>query len=430
MNASSLASQPQQTRQAFLASLTNEEAAALLFEWPFWARDAQRTPAPPWFVWALMAGRGFGKTRVGAEWTIEQARTPGTRIALVAKNPADARDVLVEGESGILACSPPWFAPVYEPSKRRLTWPNRSMATTYSAESPDDLRGPQHHKAWVDEFAKYKYPQDTWDNLMLGLRLGEDPQAVVTTTPRPIPSLKAIIKDPRTIVTRGSTYENAANLAPSFLREILKQYEGTRLGRQELHAELLEDVPGALWHRAEIEGLRVKTHPDLVRLVVAIDPAATSGEDSDETGIVAAGLGVDGHGYVLLDGSGKYTPGGWGSRAVAHYETLKADRIVGEVNNGGEMVGHTVRMAAQADGKFVNYLAVHASRGKQTRAEPIAALYEQGRVHHVGMLPELEDQMCTWLPGMKSPDRMDALVWALTDLMIDGRLGGDLGITI
>ena len=408
-----------EARATFLASLTHEEAAALLLDWHFWAREAQRTPPAPWFVWVLMAGRGYGKTRVGAEWAIEQARTPGIRIALVAKNPADARDVLIEGEGGIMACSLPGFMPVYEPTKRRLTWPNRSIARTYSAEMPDDLRGPQHHKAWVDEFAKYKYPQETWDNLMFGLRLGDNPQAVVTTTPRPIASLRAILADSATIVTRGSTDENAANLAPSFLREIHKKYEGTRLGRQELHAELLEDVPGALWTHDLIEQTRVRTHPDLVRLVIAIDPAGSSHEDADETGIVAAGLGADGHGYVLVDVSGRYTPGGWAAKAVSHYETLKADRIVGEVNNGGEMVGHTVRMAAQADGKTVAYAAVHASRGKQTRAEPIAALFEQFRVHHVGMLPELEDQMCSWVPGMKSPDRMDALVWALTDLMID-----------
>lgn len=402
----------------------------MLFDWPFWARPAQQTPIGAWFVWVLMAGRGFGKTRVGAEWTIEQARTPNTRIALVAKNPADARDVLVEGESGILACSPPWFRPTYEPSKRRVTWPNGSLASTYSAEVPDDLRGPQHHRAWVDEFAKYKYPQEAWDNLMLGLRLGDEPRAVVTTTPRPIPALKAILADPRTRVTRGSTYDNAANLAPSFLREILKQYEGTRLGRQELHAELLDDVPGALWTRDRIERLRVTRAPDLVRIVVAIDPAATSTEGADETGIVAAGLGADDHGYILLDASDRYTPNGWGQKAVTHYQLLKADRVIGEVNNGGEMVEHTVRTAAQSLGASVAYRAVHASRGKQTRAEPISALYEQGRVHHVGMFAELEDQMCSWVPGMKSPDRMDALVWALTELMLDGRLGGDIGITI
>ena len=323
---------------------------------------------------------------------------------------------MVQGESGILACSPPWFRPTYKPTVKELTWPNGSIATTYSSEVPDELRGPQHHVAWADELAKWRFPQDTWDNLMFGLRLGDHPQAVVTTTPRPIPALKAILSDPLTVTTRGSTYDNAANLAPSFLREILKKYEGTRLGQQELYAQMVEQVEGALWQREQIDRLRVREAPKLRRIVVAIDPAVTSGAESDETGIVVAGLGEDGEGYVLDDLSGQYSPDGWARRAVNVYHSQKADRIVAEVNNGGEMVEFTVRTVDPN----VSYKAVHASRGKRTRAEPIAALVEQGKIHHVGLFAELEDQLCTWDAslGDTSPDRLDAYVWAFTELTV------------
>lgn len=362
-----------------------------------------------------MSGRGWGKTRTGVEWVIDTAKQhPGWRLALVARTAADVRDTMVEGESGIMACSSPTFRPEYEPSKRRITWPNGAQATTFSAEEPDALRGPQHHAAWADELASWKYPDDTWDMLQFGLRLGENPRVVVTTTPRPIKLVGTLIGDPMTSVTRGSTFENAANLAASQVAKFRARYEGTRLGRQELGGEVLDDVPGALWVRDQIDKLRIKTAPEMARVVVAIDPAATSGEDSDETGIAVVGKGVDGEYYVLADRTCRMSPHGWATRAVTAFDEFKADRIVAEVNNGGEMVELTIRtVRAEAP-----YTAVHASRGKRVRAEPIAALYEQGKVHHVGCLPELEDQMCTFLPegNEKSPDRVDALVWGLTEL--------------
>ena len=400
-----------------LADLTEKEAEALLYDWRFWARPNQVPPPGDWRTWLVLAGRGFGKTRTGAEWVREQVEQGQcSRMALVAPTAADARDVMVEGESGILAISPPWFRPLYEPSKRRLTWPNGAIATTYSADEPDRLRGPQHDGAWADELAAWKY-SETWDMLMFGLRLGADPRAVVTTTPKPVRLIRELLAAATTVVTRGSTYENADNLAPAFFEKIISKYEGTRLGRQELHAEVLDDVPGALWARKMLDDLRRLAAPDLVRVVVAVDPAVTSEEGSDETGIVVAGKGADGHGYVLEDLSGRFSPDAWARRAVDAYQERQADRVIAEVNNGGDLVETIVRTV---DAR-VSYKGVHASRGKQTRAEPVAALYEQGRIHHVGSLEDLEDQMCTWLPGMKSPDRMDALVWALTELMLDGQ---------
>lgn len=385
-----------------------------------WARPDQLPPDGDWRVWLLLAGRGYGKTRTGAEWAREQVEHHGRRrLALVAPTAADARDVMVEGESGILAIAPPWNRPLYEPSKRRLTWPNGAVATTYSADEPDRLRGPQHDAAWCDELAAWKYPE-AWDMLMFGLRLGSDPRAVVTTTPKPVRIIRELLAAPTTVVTRGSTFDNAANLAPAFLAQIVAKYEGTRLGRQELLAELLDDVPGALWQRGQLDTLRRKAAPDMARIVVAIDPAMTSGEDADETGIVVAGKGVDGHGYVLADLTCRLSPDGWARRAIEAARRYQADRIVAEVNNGGEMVEHTLRTVERS----IPYKAVHASRGKRVRAEPVAALYEQGRVHHVGGFPELEDQMCTFVPDTfdGSPDRVDALVWALSELML--REGG------
>lgn len=372
-------------------------------------------PSGNWRTWLLLAGRGFGKTRTGAEWIRQQVES-GTygRIALVSPTAADARDVLVEGESGILAISPPWFKPIYEPSKRRLTWPNGAIATTYSADEPDRLRGPQHDGAWADELCAWRHADDAWNMLMLGLRLGKDPRVAVTTTPKPTKLIKELMVAPTTYITRGSTYDNAANLAPAFIQQIVSKYEGTRLGRQELYAEILDDVPGALWTSSMIENLRVKQAPELVRIVVAIDPAVSADEGSNETGIIAAGRGVDGRGYVLKDLSCILSPDGWARRAVNAYHDLKADRIIAEVNNGGDLVEATIRTVDRR----VAYRKVHASRGKRTRAEPIAAMYEQGKIHHVGVFPELENQMCIYVPDNYdgSPDRMDALVWAFTEL--------------
>jgi len=361
----------------------------------------------------VLAGRGFGKTRLGVEWVRTKVEQGCGRLALVGATASDTRDILVEGESGILATSPPWNRPVYNPSKARITWPNGAMAALYTADEPERLRGKQHDGALADELAAWRYPE-AFDQLMLGLRLGADPRVVITTTPRPTPIIRRLIKDATTVLTRGSTYENRGNLAPAFLDQIVKRYEGTRLGRQELFAEMLDDTPGALWKREQLDALRVSAAPLLRRIVVAIDPAVTATEDSDETGIIVVGIGENGEGYVLEDASGKYSPGDWAKKAVGLYRKHEADLIVAEVNNGGDMVGLTIRTVDP----LVPYQAVHASRGKHTRAEPIAALYEQGRVHHVGSFARLEDQMCTWdsQAGEASPDRVDALVWGISVL--------------
>jgi len=338
----------------------------------------------------------------------------------VGQTKADVRDTMVEvGDSSILRISPPWFKPEYEPSKRRLTWPNGVIGIIYSGDEPDQLRGPQHAKAWVDELSKYRYPEDTWDNLEFGMRVGEKPQVIVSTTPRPIPIIKALVKDPSAVVTRGTSYENQANLSPSFIGRIFGRYEGTRLGRQELRGEILEDNPDALWQRQSIDDLRVRQNPPCSRVVVGVDPEATSGENSAETGIIVAGITMQEgklQGYVLDDLSIRASPSGWASAVITAYYKHKADIVIAEDNNGGEMVEYTIR---SVDSK-VPVKRIHASRGKYTRAEPISALYEQQKVHHVGFFSDLEDQMCEWVPGDKSPDRLDALVWSLTELFNAG----------
>jgi phage terminase large subunit-like protein len=417
---------------------TPEDAAALEFDWSWWGRPKQFAPAGDWSNWLILAGRGFGKTRTGAEWVRANmcGDTPLTggrwrHVALVAETAADARDVMVgDGKepsnpaagSGILQIHPKDFVPLYEPSKRRLTWPNGAVATLYNGTEPEQLRGPEHAAAWLDEVAKYQYADDLWAMLQFGLRTGQHPQTCITTTPRPTRLLKEIISDPATVVTRGSTLDNRSNLAPSFLTAIMRRFESTRLGRQEIFGEILEDMEGALWKRSTIDELRVKLAdiPPLRRIVVAIDPATTSGEDSDETGIVAVGLGTDGHGYVLDDISGRMTPNEWAREAISLYRARLADRVIGERNNGGDMIENTLRMIDPS----VNYRSVWASRGKFVRAEPVAALYDQQRVHHVGGFPQLEDQMCSFTPDMDratmgSPDRADALCWALTDLLVE-----------
>ena len=327
---------------------------------------------------------------------------------------ADVRDVLIEGESGILNISPDDFRPEYEPSKRRLTWPNGTMATLFSADEPNRLRGPQQHWAICDELASWRYPE-AWHMLMLGLRLGNDPRCAVATTPKPVKHLHDLLALETTHITRGSTYENRANLAPAFFEQIIRRYEGTRIGRQEINAELLDDIPGALWNRAMLDSGRVSSFPELKRVVIGIDPEATSTEDSAETGIVAAGISEDGQGYVLGDYSLRALPEEWARAAISAYSIHKANSLIPEVNNGGEMVTYTIRTID----KNVPINPVHATRGKYMRAEPISSLYQQGKVHHVGSFAELEDQMCNWLPGDKSPDRLDALVWALSDLMLE-----------
>ena len=414
-----------------IEGLDDEEASLLEYDWEFWARANQLPPVGDWSYWMILAGRGFGKTRTGAEWVRAQIGAGKKRLALVGPTAADVRDVMVEGESGILAISPPWERPIFQPSKRRLVWPSGAMAFLYSAEEPERLRGPQHDAAWADELAAWKYAQETWDQLQFGLRLGDCPQACITTTPRPIPLVRALVAEPDCKISRGSTYDNKANLAPTFVSKIIKRYEGTKLGRQELHAELLDDVPGALWPYEVILRARVREHPDLQRVVVAIDPSGSNGEDEgDQQGIVVAGLGVDGRGYVLADRTCKLSPSGWGQRGVAAFDEFRADRIVAEKNYGGDMV----RFVIQTARKTAPVTLVNASRGKVVRAEPVAALYEQGRVSHViadndqdgrvidNPLAELEEEMrltgSTGYMGDGSPNRMDALVWALTELLL------------
>jgi len=425
-----LASLDEEEREKYLQTLSIEAKAQLKYTWEFWARPNQLEPEGDWHTWLILAGRGFGKTRTGAE-TIRNwvcGSTPlskgrCSRIALVAETGADARDVMVLGESGLLSVHHPDFRPTYHPSKRLVEWPNGAQAWMYNATEPDQLRGPQHDGAWCDELAKWDYAQETWDQLQFGLRLGDFPRAIVTTTPRPIPLIKKLVKDDVVFVTRGATRDNSDNMAESFMREIESKYGGTRLGRQELEGEILDDIPGALWSRESIDDSRVKEAPkDLERVIVAVDPATSSEENSDETGLVVVGLGRDadgyGRGYVLEDGSFRGTPEEWARKAVALYRKWSADKIVAEKNQGGEMVSSVLRSVDRS----VPVTLVHASRGKVVRAEPISALYEQGRVHHVGRFDKLEDQMCLFSvdnirsPSFGSPDRVDALVWGLTEI--------------
>ncbi len=452
-SASYLASLTQTQRKEFLASLTSKQLETLSHDWLFWARPEQREPSGQWDVWLILAGRGAGKTRTGTEWIRKCAcaSTPlaGGRyrqFALVAETAADARDVIVEGSSGLLAIHPPAFRPKFEPSKRRLTWPNGATATLYNATEPDQLRGPQHDAAWCDELAKWRYARETWDMLQFGLRLGDAPRQVVTTTPRPIPIIRDLIaREGKGVkLTRGTTYDNRANLAQTFFETIVKHYEGTRLGRQELNAELVDDADGALWTRALLDQSRVAgslSLPQMQRVVVGIDPAAKASAEGDrtsETGLVVAGLGEDGRGYVLDDLSCRLSPRGWACKAIAAFDRYEADALVVEINQGGAMVEAVLR----AERAGLPLRQVRASRGKTVRAEPIAALYEQGRVSHAGAFPALEDQMAMFTPfgieGGGAADRVDALVWALSDLfprMVkphidvswDGNAGGGAG---
>ena len=367
-----------------------------------------------------MAGRGFGKTRTGAE-TVREWVKRFPLVNMIGATADDARDIMIEGESGIMAICPPHERPVYKASARRLEWPNGAKSLIFTADEPERLRGKQHMKLWADELGAWRYPE-AWDQAMFGLRLGDSPQAIVTTTPKPTEAVKRLLSDPNTHVTRGTSQENRSNLAPAFYDAIIKRYEGTRLYRQEILAELLDDVPGALWTRALIDATRIHDLAEvrwdlLSRIVVAIDPAVSHEETSDETGIVVAALTRSNHVIVLDDLSGRYSALDWARVAIAAFRSRKADMIVGEVNNGGDLVGANIHGVDPN----VPFRAVRASRGKYLRAEPVSALYEQGRVHHVGSFPAMEDQMCGWTPqgDAKSPDRLDALVWAVTELLID-----------
>lgn len=429
--ASWLAEQSLEEQQKWLSSLTDEQKAELKYNWEFWARPNQLPPEGNWNTWVVMAGRGFGKTRMGAEWVRGLAhKYPGCRIALVAETAADARDVMIKGDSGLLNCDPTLSEDSWSPTNRCLTWPNGSKAYTYNGTTPDQLRGPQHHFAWVDELAKFEYMQDAWDQTQFGLRLGEHPQCLVTTTPRPLPLIKKLVADPDTVVTNGSTLDNADNLAKNTVKQLYERYGGTRLGRQELEGEILGDIPGALWSRENIDNNRLKQAPDdLERVFVAVDPATSSEEGSDETGIVVVALARDpdgyARGYVLEDGTIKGSPEEWARKAVSLYRKYSADKIVAEKNQGGDMVASVIK----AVDRNVPIKLVHASRGKVIRAEPISSLYEQNRVHHVGRHDLLEDQMCIFSidnvrnSSTGSPDRVDALVWGLTEIFdkITGR---------
>lgn len=427
-------------KKAFLLRQSQAKALTIKYTWAAWARDKQlwqtETPENDWETWLHLAGRGFGKTRTGAEWVIEQALDdPEGHIALVGRTVADVRDVMIGGKSGILKCSPPWFRPEYKPSKRKLIWPNGCTATTYSADQPNQLRGPQHTKAWGDELASWQYI-DAHDQLQFGLRLGAKPQGLYTTTPRATQLIKDLVKEPGTHTTYGTTYENTANLARKFIAGIERKYGGTRLGLQELLGRILDDNPGALWKRANIDRLRIRygEGPELKRVVVAVDPAvkapdavkAARGELDEsvaETGIIVVGLGVNDEGYVLADFSMQGAPLEWANRVNEAYSEFQCDAVIGEVNNGGDLVESNIRTV----NKNISYIAVRATRGKQLRAEPVSSLYQQGRVHHVGILPDLEDQLCNWVPGDRSPDRLDALVWGLTNLMVEEMpVGGGL----
>lgn len=399
-------------------------------------RPAQVPPASPWTKCLMMAGRGFGKTLAMSCWLAAEVRAGVRRVALVAATAADARDVLVEGETGILAVSAKHERPLYEPSKRRLTWPSGAVGTLYSAEEPDRLRGPQHERAICDEVASWQDAHKgdalntTWNNLMLGLRLGAHPRVLAATTPRNNKLIRELVKDDAVAVLRGSTYDNLANLAPAFRDEILSAYEGTRIGKQELYGELLTDVPGALWRPEQFDDIRVGEPPAMVRVVVAVDPSGGSEDGHDEQGIIVSGKGTDGLGYVLADVSCRETPDGWGRRVVGAYLDHEADRVLWESNFGGDMALAVIKTAARDMGTVVATEKVVASRGKILRAEPVAALYEQGRVRHVGTFAKLEDQMTGYSPdtATKSPDRLDALVMALAELMGTPQRGDAYGL--
>jgi phage terminase large subunit-like protein len=393
----------------FLKNLNREEREYVVKAWPTWARDEQLPPPDDWRVWLFLGGRGAGKTRAGAEWVAEGLRCSRMkRIALVGATFRDARAVMIEGESGLLSVTE---GAQFEPSNQRVLWPGGEVATVLSAEEPDSIRGHQFDAAWGDEFCKWQDAQGVLDMIRMALRIGEDPRLAITTTPRNIAALKALIAAPGTVVTRGATRDNGLNLAPGFVEDLEARYGGTRLGRQELDAEIVEDVEGAIFHRDWIEAARVRAAPPLKRVVVAVDPPASA--KGAECGIVVAGLGHDAQFYVIADRSmGGLTPGGWSRRVADAYETHKADCVIAEANQGGDMV----RRVLTAEMSDMALRLVHASRGKSVRAEPVALHYEAGRVHHAGVFPELEDQMCSYDGDGESPDRMDALVWAITEL--------------
>jgi phage terminase large subunit-like protein len=415
-------------RLYILSQLQPDDVEYFNHSWELFAHAYQRPPAraqngSDWTTWLLIGGRGAGKTRSGAEWVrgLVSGTAPVSPIALIGETEHDVREVMIEGPSGILAGGHR-ERPIWMPSRRRLQWSNGAVAYAYSAEDPDSLRGPQFAAAWADELAKWRHAEATFDMLQFGLRVGERPRQVITTTPRPISLLKRLLKDPNAAVTRAATVANARNLAPAFLQTVVARYAGTRLGRQELDGEVIEERPDALWSRGLIEACRVEAPPELQRIVVAVDPPASAGADAAACGLVAVGRAESGTLFVIADETvAGMSPAGWAGKAIALWRRLAADALVAEVNQGGDMVRSVL---AQVDAS-VPIIAVRAYRGKYLRAEPVAALYEQGRIKHVGAFPALEDEMCDFgLDGLssgRSPDRLDALVWAVTALTFGAR---------
>ena len=432
--------QPASIRQQAIQSLKDEQAQQINWDWWYWGRPSQLVPGTPeaeiarsdWLLWLLQAGRGFGKTRCGAETVRFWAMDPAQRILMIGPTTADVRDTMIEGPSGLLSCYPPGERPYWEPSKHLITFRNGAIGITRSADEPERLRGPQFSKFWADELAAWNFVQEAWTQIMFGFRVPtEKPiQGVITTTPKPIDVIKALQKDKDCVITRGTSDENRGNLSPVFLERVIEPYRGTRIGRQEIEGELLTDTPGALWTQAMIDSTRVELSQvpfPLVRVVVAIDPAVTASETSDETGIGAAGLGANGHVYVLQDDTCRETVGQWGKRACRLWLKWNGDRFVAEVNNGGDLVEANLRSIAGAMRESnpgisleIPFRAVHATRGKLLRAEPVAAMHERGRIHFVGKMPELEKECTTWVSGAspKSPNRLDWLCWAVYDLAL------------
>jgi phage terminase large subunit-like protein len=392
-------------------------AGQISHDWPSQARENQRLPDGDWLYWLILAGRGFGKTRTVSETVRQWIKDGFNYVNLIGATADDVRTVSIEGPAGVLACCPSSERPEYLKRSNELRWKNGATSLLFSAEEPDRLRGKQHMKLAADEIAAWREP-DAWDQALLGLRLGRKPQAVIATTPRPTKIIRELVANPRTRMTSGSTYDNRANLSEAFVSQIIHKYEGTRLGRPEFNADILDDVIGALWNRNLIEQTRRLVSPPMTRIVVSIDPSVSNGEGANECGLIVSGLGTDNHGYVLADESGVMSSIEWSRRAVQLYKTWSANRIVAEANQGGALIENTIR-AVDAN---VAFKAVHASRGKITRAEPIAALFEQGRAHLVGAFPMLEDQLCTYSAGSSdSPDRLDAMVWALSELALNAQ---------
>jgi phage terminase large subunit-like protein len=408
-------------RERRLARLTDEEAAELYYDWSLWARPDQIAPEGDWVYWLILAGRGAGKTRTGAE-TVRAWVRDYPIVNLIGATRQDAREIMVMGESGLLAICPPRERPRFARGADRLEWPNGAVSQIFSAEEPDRLRGKQHMKLWLDELAAWRDP-DAFDQAMLGLRLGDKPQAIVTTTPRPTKLIRQLVDSPDAVVTRGSTYDNARFLADNFLTRIAARFDGRAIGRQELYGEIVEEAPGALWTRALIERQRLPREgprADYVEIVIAVDPPARSGSKADECGIVAVGRTACGIIHVLADLSSQgETPGEWSARAVSAFRRFEANRVVAEINNGGEMVTQVLRQ----NDPNLPVRTVTATRGKFLRAEPVAAAYERGAVFHLGAFEKLEDQLCTLTSDFDSraagfsPDRADALVWAIADLI-------------